>query len=82
MSNAPSGMDALTRGRIRSDIAEVLEISADELDDSANLLDEGLDSVRAMTLLERWRECGAQVDLVDLVSDPTVESWADILDAN
>lgn len=80
MSNALTG--ALTRERIRNDIAEVLEIPVADVDDTANLLDEGLDSVRVMTLLERWRESGAQVDLVDLVSDPTVDAWAEILDVN
>ncbi|MFD4366940.1 phosphopantetheine-binding protein [Rhodococcus sp. NPDC058521] len=80
MSNALTG--ALTRERIRNDIAEVLEIPVADVDDTANLLDEGLDSVRVMTLLERWRESGAQVDLVDLISDPTVDAWADILDVN
>lgn len=69
----------VSRDRIRHDVAELLGVTVDEIDDSDNLLDEGLDSVRVMTLLERWRDSGAQIDIVDLVSEPTVDAWTRVL---
>ncbi|NLG56718.1 MAG: isochorismatase [Rhodococcus sp.] len=69
----------MTREIIRDDVAAVLGLPSSELDDTANLIDEGLDSIRAMTLVERWRSAGADVDLVDLVGEPTIEAWSEIL---
>lgn len=74
-------MAQLTRDQIRGDVAEILGVPAAEIEDTANLIDEGLDSIRAMSLVERWRSHGADVDLVDLVSDPTLEAWAEVLGA-
>ncbi|QTJ67568.1 isochorismatase [Rhodococcus sp. ZPP] len=76
VSSAPK--TALSRNRIREDVADVLGVPVTELDDSANLLDEGMDSVRVMALVERWRTAGASVDLVDLVGEPTLDAWFDV----
>ncbi|MEP9392467.1 MULTISPECIES: phosphopantetheine-binding protein [Gordonia] len=66
----------LTRERIIGDIADILELPASEITDETNVLDIGLDSVRLMSLIERWRAAGAvQADLVALASDPVVGSW-------
>ncbi|MEP9413936.1 phosphopantetheine-binding protein [Gordonia sp. VNQ95] len=66
----------LTRERIIGDIADILELPASEITDETNVLDIGLDSVRLMSLIERWRAAGAvQSDLVALASDPVVGSW-------
>ncbi|NLU84586.1 phosphopantetheine-binding protein [Rhodococcus sp. HNM0569] len=65
--------------QIHSDVAEVLGLPVAELDADANLLDEGLDSVRVMSLIERWRAAGADVDLVDLVAEPTVTRWSEVV---
>ncbi|MFC9767889.1 phosphopantetheine-binding protein [Rhodococcus jostii] len=67
-----------TRDRIRADVADVLDVPVAEIDDFANLLDEGMDSVRVMALVERWRADGVQVDLVDLVGEPTLDAWFEV----
>ncbi len=68
--------EALTIERIRADIADLLYLSPDELTDDTNLFDSGLDSVRVLGLVERWRAAGAQVSFIDLVEKPTVADWA------
>jgi aryl carrier-like protein len=71
----------LTRERLRADVADVLgEEPADILDDE-NLVDFGLDSVRVMTLIGRWRrEHGVRVEFADLAERPTLLDWARVLD--
>ena len=61
MAEAP-----LTPARIRADVAEVLYLAPEEIGDDTHLVDQGLDSVRLMTLVERWRAEGADVEFVDL----------------
>lgn len=73
---------ALTLERIRADIADVLYLTPGEIKDDTHLIDQGLDSIRLMTLVERWREAGAQiefVDLADLTEEPTVARWFELL---
>ncbi|QRY64337.1 isochorismatase [Gordonia sp. PDNC005] len=66
----------LTRERIVDDLAEMLGVGSDELGDDVNVLDMGLDSVRLMSLVERWRAAGAvDVDLVTLAEVPEVGAW-------
>ncbi|MGV9863341.1 phosphopantetheine-binding protein [Rhodococcus koreensis] len=80
VSSAPSTVP--TRDRIRADVADVLDVPVTEIDDDANLLDEGMDSVRVMALVERWRADGVQVDLVDLVGEPTLDAWFEVTSAH
>ncbi|MFC8848023.1 MULTISPECIES: phosphopantetheine-binding protein [unclassified Micromonospora] len=65
----------LTLAELRADVAELLFLEADEVPDDANLFEEGLDSIRALELVERWRSRGAEVSFVDLVEQPTVTAW-------
>ncbi|SED45647.1 Aryl carrier domain-containing protein [Gordonia malaquae] len=66
----------LTRERIVDDLAEMLGVGPDELGDDVNVLDMGLDSVRLMSLVERWRADGSvDVDLVTLAEVPEVGAW-------
>lgn len=70
----------LTLERMRTDVADVLgeDPSDNSLDE--NLVDHGLDSVRIMALLERWRrDHGAQATFVDLAEQPAIEAWAPLL---
>ncbi|QIX49047.1 phosphopantetheine-binding protein [Rhodococcus sp. DMU1] len=69
----------LDRETIRTDIARLLEIEADELDPALSLVDQGLDSVRLMALVEQWRGAGADVDFVSLATEPQLEAWYDLL---
>ncbi len=72
----------LTRDRMRADLAALLDLPVDEFTEDANLLDLGLDSVRLMSLVERWRSEGVSVDFVDLASDPELRAWFEVLGAS
>ncbi|MFP2924911.1 isochorismatase family protein [Pyxidicoccus sp. 3LG] len=71
----------LGRQRIREEVAELLQMSAAELRDDENLLERGLDSIRIMTLVERWRSAGAELTFVDLAERPTLTEWFALLSA-
>ncbi|GAC58627.1 hypothetical protein GOHSU_44_00270 [Gordonia hirsuta DSM 44140 = NBRC 16056] len=74
---------ALDRARIVDDLAQVLDVPVADLRDDVNVLDMGLDSVRLMALIERWRAAGAhRADIVVLASDPTLGSWVRELTAH
>ncbi|MGO3328570.1 phosphopantetheine-binding protein [Gordonia sp. (in: high G+C Gram-positive bacteria)] len=66
----------LTRERIIDDLAGMLGLPAADLHDDTDILDMGLDSVRLMALVERWRAAGStEVDLVTLADEPRVGAW-------
>lgn len=70
---------SVDRNRIVSDVAEVLSMNAEQIGDDADLGDEGLDSVRLMTLVERWRADGADADFAELAEEPTINAWVQVL---
>ncbi|MEV2216026.1 phosphopantetheine-binding protein [Streptomyces sp. NPDC050997] len=73
---------ALTLERIRADVADSLGEDPADIPVDENLVDHGLDSVRLMTLLERWRrDHGVQADFADLAERPAIEAWAALLGA-
>ncbi|WP_281032916.1 phosphopantetheine-binding protein [Nocardia brevicatena] len=63
--------------RIRSDVSDVLGIPATALTDDTPLPDQGLDSIRLMSLVERWRAFGSTVTFADLAERPTLNDWAE-----
>ena len=67
----------LTPAAVRADVAGLLPELPD--DDSTDLYEWGLDSIRLMTLLERWRDAGADISLVELAERPTLEHWLTLL---
>ncbi|MEU6846454.1 phosphopantetheine-binding protein [Streptomyces sp. NPDC046716] len=70
----------LTVEQIRTDVADCLGEDPADIPVDENLVDFGLDSVRVMTLLERWRrDHGVTASFVDLAEQPAVEAWAKIL---
>ncbi|MCS3778751.1 phosphopantetheine-binding protein [Tsukamurella ocularis] len=71
MSTSP-----LTADRVRADVAELLQVPAQSIADDDNLFDLGLDSVRVMTLIQRWREAGAaELEFPDLAEQPELAHW-------
>ena len=68
-----------SRAELRMLIASSLQMAAEELRDEDNLLDWGLDSIRIMALLERWRRGGATLDFMQLAEQPTVAAWWSLL---
>ncbi|MFE6050672.1 phosphopantetheine-binding protein [Kitasatospora sp. NPDC056446] len=67
--------------RIRAEVADLLGEDPADIPLDENLVDWGLDSIRLMTLAERWRAEGADVAFVRLAERPAVEAWAELLGA-
>ena len=71
---------ALTLEQIRRDVADSLGEDPADIPFDENLVDYGLDSVRVMALLERWRrDHGVEAAFVDLAEQPAIEAWAPLL---
>ncbi|MFF7365722.1 phosphopantetheine-binding protein [Streptomyces sp. NPDC008125] len=74
---------SLTLELIRADIADSLGEDPEDIPVDENLVDYGLDSVRIMALLERWRrEHGVEAAFADLAEQPAVEAWLPLLGAS
>ncbi|MDC0707454.1 isochorismatase family protein [Stigmatella sp. ncwal1] len=71
---AVRGGAPLSRQQIHADVVELLQQDA-ALGDDENLLERGLDSIRLMSLVERWRNAGAEVTFVELAERPTLADW-------
>ncbi|WP_445398062.1 phosphopantetheine-binding protein [Streptomyces sp. LE64] len=70
----------LSPERVRADVAELLGCDPAELAAEADLVDYGLDSMRIMTLVERWREAGATtLEFPDLAEQPQLAHWTALL---
>ncbi|MER6992605.1 phosphopantetheine-binding protein [Saccharopolyspora hirsuta] len=70
----------LTLEDVREQVAELLYEDPAELTDEENLMDWGLDSVRIMTLVEKWRRLGVQITFADLAERPTLAEWWTVLE--
>lgn len=60
---------------LRAEVAVVLELPASDLLLDDNLLYEGLDSIRLMSLVERWQRAGCKLGFVELAAQPTLLQW-------
>ncbi|WKB55527.1 isochorismatase family protein [Eleftheria terrae] len=76
---APGGAEAELVEALRRQVAEVLGVPPEEVDTTASLLHQGLDSIRLMTLVERLRAGGHGVGFVELAEAPTLAQWARLL---
>ncbi|MFD7901368.1 phosphopantetheine-binding protein [Kitasatospora sp. NPDC059722] len=72
---------AFTVERIRAEVADLLGEDPADIPLDEDLADWGLDSVRLMSLAERWRAEGADVAFVRLAERPEVGAWAALLGA-
>lgn len=66
---------------IRAEVAELLGVRADTIDPAGNLIGQGVDSIRMMTLAGRWRRDGIAVDFATLAAAPTIEAWSELVAA-
>lgn len=73
---SPAALNLDVQGELRADVAHILEVDAEGLSPNGSLFDAGLDSVRLMVLIERWRAKGYTADLLDLAETPTISAWA------
>ncbi|MFD5038131.1 phosphopantetheine-binding protein [Streptomyces sp. NPDC087894] len=70
---------ALSAERIRADVAELIGCDPTEIEPEENLTDLGLDSVRTMVLIDRWRAAGASLEYADLAEQPELGHWTELL---
>lgn len=66
---------ALTLDTMRADIARIIGEDPSEIGDEDSLIDLGLDSIRVMTLIQRWGEQGVKLDFAQLAEKPTLAHW-------
>jgi len=60
-------------------VAELLDLSDEVIDEHENLIELGLDSITMMRLAGNWRKAGANVTFADLVTTPTLAAWRAML---
>jgi bifunctional isochorismate lyase / aryl carrier protein len=65
----------LTLDRMRADIALILHADAEEIADTDNLIDHGLDSIRLMSLVQQWQQAGAPITFEQLAEFPEITHW-------
>lgn len=75
------GVVAVNSQAIREEVAELLGARADSLDPGADLIGQGLDSIRMMSLAGRWRKQGIDIDFAALAAEPTITAWSALLSA-
>jgi mycobactin phenyloxazoline synthetase len=66
---------------IRAEVAELLGVRTDTVHPGSNLIGQGLDSIRMMTLAGRWRRQGIAIDFAMLAATPTIEAWSELVTA-
>lgn len=66
---------ALTVETMRADIARIIHEDPEEIGLDDNLMDLGLDSMRAMNLILAWSEAGVELDFTALAERPTLAGW-------
>lgn len=66
----PASLEAL-----HLEVANLLGMPTSDLMPEDNLLDMGLDSIRLMSLLERWKRAGASLSFVQLAEQPSLAHW-------
>lgn len=75
-----NGTAVADRAHFIRDVADALGVAPEELPTDTNLLDAGLDSIRIMQLVEKWRSEGHEtVDPLMLAGDPVLDSWLEVL---
>jgi len=72
----------LTLEQMQADIAAMLHEEPEEIGLHDNLMDLGLDSMRVMTLVERWSKTGVALDFTDIAQHLTLADWWEVVQAH
>ncbi|WP_421506521.1 isochorismatase family protein [Erwinia rhapontici] len=64
-----------SKEQLRAVVLLLLDEDSDDLLDSENLVDYGLDSVRMMALAARWRQVHSDIDFIALAKNPSIDGW-------
>jgi aryl carrier-like protein len=66
---------------LRESVAQIIDVSPNEITDDANLVFLGLGSLEMMRLVTKWRRQGIRADFAELAAEPTVAAWISHLQA-
>lgn len=66
---------------LRTELAQVLELPLDAVDQNDNPFEAGLDSIRLMALLGRWTADGTQLGFVELAERESVAQWWSLIES-
>ncbi|MET7640820.1 amino acid adenylation domain-containing protein [Streptomyces sp. NPDC005438] len=69
--------DVTYPSEVLEEVAAALDLDPEELDPDADLISLGLDSLRLMRLLQRWRKRGFDRTFADLAAAPRLSRWLD-----
>ena len=64
-----------TIDRMRRDIAGMIYVDPEEIGDDDNLMDLGLDSMRAMNLVLLWQQRNIHLNFAELATSLTLDHW-------
>ncbi|MGY3553471.1 non-ribosomal peptide synthetase [Williamsia sp. R60] len=79
MNDGTEPTDKVGLDEIRRQIAEQLGCSPETIDDDADLIGLGLDSIRMMKIAGGWRKRGHNVNFAQLAEAPSVAAWANLI---
>jgi aryl carrier-like protein len=71
-------VERLTVEVIRAHVAELVHRHPEDLGPQ-DLFECGLDSIRLLSLVERWRAAGVEASFVELAERPTLDDWLTLL---
>lgn len=77
--SSPPNHSLLTPDEIRAEVARLLDLPVSDIADDDDLLDLGMDSVRLMSLVQRWQERGVSVEFADLAERPELSAWIELV---
>ena len=81
-TSEPTAEPTMTLAQLRADIAEILDCNPDSLADDVPLTDQGMDSIRLVTLAENWRLAGYKVQFHVLFEQPYLHQWLTAFEEN
>ncbi|MGO1849117.1 phosphopantetheine-binding protein [Microbacterium sp.] len=71
----------LSTEQVIADVADVLYLDPAAVDYEVSLRDQGMDSVRLMDLVERWRSAGVErIDFITLAENSRLGEWIEVLE--
>ncbi|MEV8375657.1 phosphopantetheine-binding protein [Kribbella sp. NPDC056861] len=72
---------SLSTQQLIADVADVLYLEPAAIDYELSLRDQGMDSVRLMDLVERWRTAGVDgIDFITLAEDSRLGHWIEVME--
>ncbi|SIO95438.1 isochorismatase family protein [Vibrio spartinae] len=81
IQQSASSVTSLDLDIMQQDVAEILDLDIEDIDVDENLMLLGLDSIRAMSLFEKWRKHGVDVTFSEVIQQVTLRSWWQTMEA-